>query len=289
MEATALNASSEGVGRPDTLFAFVAGLYVALLVSPALLVAVALWVTASEAVVYVGLLLTIPAVVAAGSIAVARLPGLPERLGGTPLAWSLPLGGVIAAMAYFASGVADTQPAAAGGVGMAGFFCGLGSGALGIFLVAMSKTRRAKTLVDEAAVELSWDAGWPRRRRLVVYAVAGLALLADLATMLAALATGFESGFSTLGVGIAALLVSFAQERTYRVTVAGLERRNSAVRQLFSWTSFAGVRTTDDALVVERRSPFRPDIRCALADIDDVEAVVTALSVHVGGEGGGSE
>jgi hypothetical protein len=289
MEAPALNASSECVGRPDTLFAFVAGLYVALLVSPALLVAVALWVTASEAVVYVGLLLTIPAIVAAASVGVRNRPGLPERLGGTGLTWGLSLVGGLAAVGYFTVAVSDALPPAAGGVGMAGFFCGMSAGVLGFFLVLMSRTRHAKALVDEATVEATWDARWPRRRRYLAYALAGLALAANLVTLAASVLTDWESGFGAFGIGIAAILLTLGQERTYRVTAAGLERRHPAVRRLFPWRSFARVRTTDEAVVVERRAWWRPSIRCDRGDIDDVDAVVAALSAHVGTEDGGSD
>jgi hypothetical protein len=283
MEAPALHASSEGVGRPDTLFAFVAGLYVALLASPALILAVALLVTASEPIAYVGLLLTIPAVVAVGSVAVQRWRGLPERLGATLLAWVLPLVALPAAVLYFAVGVTDAVPPAASGVGMAGFFSGLGAGVVGVFLVVMSRTRYARAAVDETTVACTWKAGWPRRRMRIVWALAGLAILANLATLAAAFLTDWESGFNALGVAFAAMLVSLGQERTYRVTGAGLERRNPAVRQLLPWRAFVGVRTTAEAVVIERRSSFRLDVHCARADIEDVDAVVAAVRAHVEG------
>lgn len=281
MEAPALTASSEGFDRPDTLFAFVAGLYIALLVSPAFLLAVAVWLTASGRIVAVGLLLTVPTVVAAGSVAVRRFRGLPERLGGTALAWLLSLLGGAAALLYFAVGVTDSVPPAASGVGIAGFFCGLGAGILGAILVVMSRTRYTKALVDESTVDCTWTAGWPRRRRRIVWTIAGLAILVNVVTVLWAFLASADAGFNMLGIAVAAVLVGIGQERTYRVTEAGLERRNPAARQLFPWRAFSGVRTTADAVVIERRSPFRLDIHCARADIEDVDAVVAAVSAHV--------
>lgn len=73
-----------------------------------------------------------------------------------------------------------------------------------------------------------------------------------------------------------------ANPQTFRVTDAGLVVERPLQRRLRPWSAFAGYTLTDDALVVHLTAWWRPDHRCDRADIEDVDAVVTALDDAVG-------
>lgn len=282
MPATFRGQPLQSPERPDTFFGLVAGLYVAALVSPALLAAVALWLTSDAAVLYLGLLCIITTVTALVSWGVTRWLGLAERLGCTRLTWLLPLLGVCSTVGYFvlATGVLD---GAASGVGIAGFFTGMGAMLLGFALLAMSRSRYAKAVVDEDAVELEWRAGWPDRHRTW--------LLGGVAVVFVGSIVGFGleatrvvdppvSPWSILPA-VAAAAVSVGSERTYRVTPAGIERSLPALRQFHPWSEFVGVTVTDETVVLQRRQPWRIDFQCAREDIEDVDAVIAELSTHL--------
>lgn len=266
--------------RPDTFFGLVAGLYVAALVSPALLVTVAVWLTSDPALLYVGLLGIVTAVTGLAGWRVSRWRGLAEGLGRTSLAWLLPLLGLLSVGGYFA---VATVIDAASGVAIAGFFTGMLAMLLGFGLLAMSRTRYAKAVVDEDTIELEFEAAWPERRRLWVMTVA-VALLVASAVTLALRALGvihWDVNLIGFAPGIAGVALSLGTERTYRVTPVGLERRMPALRQFHAWDSFSGFSVTEDALVVHRRQSWRLDFRCARDDLADLDAVVATLEQHL--------
>jgi hypothetical protein len=267
--------------RPDTFFGLVAGLYVAALVSPGLLAAVALWLTSDAALLYLGLLGIITAVTTLVGRGVTRCRGLAERLGNTRSTWLLPILGGCSTLGYFvfATGVLDD---AASDVGIAGFLTGMFAMLLGFALLAMSRSRYAKALVDEDAVALEWRAGWPERHR--TWLLGGVAVV----FVVSIVGFGLEatrvvdppvSPWSVLP-GVAAVAVSIGSERTYRVTPTGIERSLPAFRQFHHWSGFTGVAVTDE-LVVLRRQPWRLDFRCAREDIEDVDAVVATLTQYL--------
>jgi hypothetical protein len=75
-------------GRPDGEYAFVAGLYVAALLAPALVLLLAS-VRSDAAVLYVGFLLAVAGVTAVAGWVVSRVPGLAIRLGRRDAVWLL--------------------------------------------------------------------------------------------------------------------------------------------------------------------------------------------------------
>jgi hypothetical protein len=70
-----------------------------------------------------------------------------------------------------------------------------------------------------------------------------------------------------------------SEPRPYVVTSVGLEQRLPVARQLFQWDDFEGYTRTDDALVLHR--PWRLDLRLALDDLDDPDAVEDTLSRYL--------
>ena len=64
---------------------------------------------------------------------------------------------------------------------------------------------------------------------------------------------------------------------------SGLERRLPVARRLTPWAAFDGYSRTDDALVLHR--PRRVDTRFALADLEDPDAVETALDRYLPASG----
>jgi DNA repair protein RadB len=64
------------------------------------------------------------------------------------------------------------------------------------------------------------------------------------------------------------------------VTPVGLERRSPVARTLDPWEAFGGFEVTDDAIRLHRATSFRPAVRCAREDVEDVDAVVAALAAH---------
>jgi len=68
-----------------------------------------------------------------------------------------------------------------------------------------------------------------------------------------------------------------ANSRTFRVTDAGLVVERPLQRRFRPWAAISGYTLTDDALVVQQSAWWRLSHRCDRADIDDVDAVVTAL------------
>jgi len=267
---------------PDTFFGLVAGLYVAILVSPALLVPVALWVSGDPAVLYVGLLTAVTGVTAVVSWGVIRWRGLPERLGTTRLTWLLPVLGVVATAGYFAVGVTVDAPGTSG-VGIAGFFTGMFAMLLGIAILAMARSRYTAAVVDENAVEIEWTAGWPDRQRTWVVGVAAAAMIAAVLVFVLRLLGLIAVDVDLLPIvsGIAAGVVSLGTERTYRVTPAGLERRLPALRQFYPWDAFAGYSVTAGMIVVHWQSRWRIDVRCARTDLTDEDAVIGILDRYL--------
>lgn len=150
--------------RPDGEYAFVAGLYVAALAAPALVLAVSRIVT-DAAVLYIGLLVAVTGVTGVAGLVVSRTPGLAVILGRHDAVWLLvvlPFGWFGGVFGGAALGVEPPDIAAPLAVlGTAGGML------LGITLVAMSRTRHANAALEDAVELVEWDARWPRRWRRI--------------------------------------------------------------------------------------------------------------------------
>ena len=281
MHETVSSPALQSPDPPDTVFAFVAGLYVALLVAPAVVFAVAVAYPLGAAGLYVGLLAALTAVTAAGTVGVGRMNGIAERLGASPLARGLGVVAVLGAVGYGAAAVGLDPSSGRVALWAGVVFSGLAI-VVGLAIVAMSRTRYAKAAVDGDAVRAAWKAGWPQplRTRLQVGAMAlylgGMALL-------------FGGEFVGLGayewLGALAFVpggafMGWGQPRGYRLAPVGIERTNYVHRRLYEWDSFESFSVTDDAVIL-RRSGLRPSFRCWRAEIDDEDELIDALDDHL--------
>ena len=280
--------------RLDRRFSLVAGLYVAALLSPALVLVVVQrleltsWPVALGSLGAVGVVIT--AVVARKVIRQGDL-----------VAWSdsdwvavfLPAVGIIPMGVYLfdsflfvAFAVTDLQAdSAATLVSFIGFFLGIVTTSLGSHLVLMARTRLANATVNDADVAVEWTSRWPHRARLrfMAGALAVVGLLAGLAFW--QLGWRAVTTVPPFGVVLVIGLRSLVSERTYRATSAGLEQRKEGrwfvPRRLIPWSRFDGFSVTDDAIVLHRAFPH-VDVRCRRYDLfNDDEAVVTVLEDYL--------
>lgn len=287
--------SREPLQTPEQLdgrFGLVAGLYVAALLSPALLLIVvqrlqvASWPVALGSLGAVGAVLTVTV-----TRIVSRQGELVAWFDSAWIAVLIPAVGILPMGLYFfhfflfvAFAVTDLQAdSAAHLVGFIGFFLGIVATSLGSCLVLMARTRLANATVDDADIAVEWRAGWPQRARLklMVGTLAVVGLLAGLAVW----QLGWRAVTTVLPGGIVPvfMLRSMVTERTYRATSAGLEQRREGrwfvPRRLIPWSRFDGFSVTNDAIVLHRALPY-VDVRCRRYLIDD-EAVVAALEDHL--------
>lgn len=267
---------------PDTFFAFVAGLYAATLLSPVAVIGLGLWVSSHAGVLYFGMLGAITLITSGVTWGVRRWRGLPERLGATLLAWGLALVPVLVA-GFHVVVVAHVDARGADAGSLVGFLFGLFGMLVGIGLVTMSRNRYTAAIVDEDAVECEWKAGWPepQRQRMQYVSIAAMLLLVGAMAVEGLWNVEWLYNVAQLLVLPAILLGNIGQQRTYRVTSAGLERRYPASRYVYGWDEFENFAVTDEVIVVHWRSWWRPAVRCARADLDDEDAVVDALDAHL--------
>ncbi|KAB1190411.1 hypothetical protein GJR96_15650 [Haloferax sp. MBLA0076] len=276
--------------RLDRRFSLVAGLYVASLLSPALVLNVVQtmdltsWPVAVGSLGVVGAALT--AVVARRVIRQGDLVGWFDS---TWVAVLVPVVGIIPMGVYlfdsflFVSfAVTDLQAASTTTlVSFIGFFLGIVATSLGSHLVLMARSRLATATVDDAHVAIEWSAAWPHRTRIKL--MAGVLAVVGLLAGLAFWQLGWRAVTPVLPFGMVLVigLRSLASKRTYRATSAGLEQRRESrwfvQRRLIPWSRFDGFSVTDNAIVLHRALPY-VDVRCRRYDLfNDDEAVVAAL------------
>lgn len=262
--------------RPDGQYAFVAGLYVAAFLAPALVLALSGVVT-DAAVLYVGFLVAVTGVTGVAGWVVSRTAGLAVSLGRSDAVWLLAVlpfgwfGGVLGAAAVGVDPPALAAPVAVIGTA-GGMLCG-------IVLVAMSRTRHANAALVDAVDLAEWDARWPRRWRRAAGVVSTVAFTASALGIISAFVFDFEWGwrlYYLLFVGV--VLMNLLNPRTFRVTDAGLVIDHPLQRLFRPWSAYRSYELTEDALVVRPAAWWRPAHRCDRADIEDVDSAVTALA-----------
>lgn len=281
MATAAQNARPRFREPPDTFFAFVAGLYVAVLVTPAVVAVLATTVTTDSGLLYLSFLAVLTGLTAGGTWVAARWRGVAERTGRTGLRWLFEVVAVAFAGGYLLVGMRRGDAAGVAGIG--GFFTALFGVILGFGLTVMSRNRYVKAVVDEDAVAATWRAGWPKRRRRAAQAIGLVFMLGYMGGSLADLAFGTD-WLQPLGTGLLAVgvsVINLGQERTYRTTPFGLETKLPMYRNVYDWDGFESFEVHERAILLHRRSPWRPVVRCARADLDDEAAVVDALEEYL--------
>lgn len=261
--------------RPDGEYAFVAGLYVAALVAPALVIALSRFIT-DTAVLYIGALVAVTCVTVVAGWAVSRTPGFAVSLGRHDAVWLLVVlpfiwfGGVFGAAA-----LGIEPPDIAVPIAVLGTAGGMLSG---IMLVAMSRTRSANAALEDTVELVAWEARWPQRWRRIAGGISVLAFTVSTVGIVSAFA--FDSAWGwrlyyLMFVGI--VLMNVLNPRTFRVTDAGLVVEHPLQRNFRPWSAYEGYTLTDDALVIRSEAWWRPSHRCDREEIADVEAVKAAL------------
>ncbi|MFB6178416.1 MAG: hypothetical protein ABEI77_01675 [Halorientalis sp.] len=273
------SAALQSPERPDTFFAFVTGLYAATLVSPAAIIGLGAWVSDDAGVLYFGMLAAITLIVSVVTWGVRRWRGLPERLGASSLSWGLALVPVFVIGLYFLLVAQVDAPGADAGA-LVGFFLGLLGILVGIGLAVMARNRYTAAVIDESVVTCEWTAGWPEplRTRLQYLAIVGMLGFVGALVLHAVSNVEWVYPVAQALFVPAIALANLGQPRTYRATPAGLERRYPASRYVYGWDAFEGYTVTDDTIVIHWRSWWRPALQCARADLDDEQAVQTALT-----------
>lgn len=268
--------------RPDTVFALVAGLYAALLLSPAVVFAAAVAYPLGAGALYIALLAVLTAITTAGTVAVGRVRGVVERIGASRVARGLAVLPVLGMVGYGVAAASVDAPGTDGVVAAGIVLSGVGI-ATGMALVAMSRTRYARAVVEDESVRAEWKAGWPQPRRMRIQIGAVTLYLAGAALL-------FGGEFVGLGayewIGALAFVpggagLGWGQPRAYRLAPAGIERSNYVHRRLYEWDGFASVSVSEDAVVLHRESWWRPAFRCWREEIDDPDALIDALDDHL--------
>lgn len=155
------------------------------------------------------------------------------------------------------------------------------TGFLGLGPVVMAHNRYTRVALADATTFADFEARRSGRDRRLFTVGGGTLLAVAAASLVADLAFGVGEPFRWLATGLpgfgAVLVATASQTRTVEVTDAGLVVRRPVHADVHPWSAFDGYAVSADALVVSRRSSWRPDVRCDPEDVEDVAAAVEAL------------
>ena len=266
--------------RPDPQYAFVGGLYVAALLTPAVTLVAALAV-GNAAALYVGFLAVWAVVTTLAGWGISRTDGLAVRIGRRDASWLLvvvPFAAFVGAFAALA--FAESVPGVVVPLGMITMVAGV---LFGLPVVVMSRSRHADAVTADATELAAWEARWPRRWRRAAVG----AMILGLASALVAIVAQFGLGapwadYVYLLAFLWTPLAGAATPRTFRVTDAGVVVERPLHRRLLPWEAFEGYSVTDDALVLVPATWWRPKLRSDRDDVADLDAVVSALDRGLG-------
>lgn len=263
------------MASPDGVYAFVAGGYVAALLTPAAMFVIAQFVSGAAGL-YLGFLGAFAVITGVAGLLVSRTRGLAIRLGrreATRLLAAVPSLWLAAMVGAGAMGVTvpDGALLLSGFSALAGMFVGL-------VLSTMSRNRYAAACLAGADRLAEWEARWPHQWRrgaiavMVVSAVlGGIGFLGRFVAALEPLAILFPLFY------VWPVLGGAFNPRTFAVTDVGLVTERPLVRRLRPWAEIEGYTLTGDALVVRQKAWWRPTLRSDREDVEHVDRVVRAL------------
>lgn len=263
---------------PDAPYAVVAGLYVAALLSPLAVLALAA-ITTAGGVLYAGFLAAVTGFAIIGGWVVYRKPALGIRVGRSTLARLLPVVPIIWIVAVF--GVATTVGDPAGGAVLLSMVATLGGLFMGLLLLTMSRTRYATAILTSTEELTQWEARWPKRWRqfaLVGIVLAGVLGIGGLIWRFVFGPEWHWTGYLYLLIFLWTPFAGASNPRTFRVTDAGLIVERPHQRRFIPWSEISDYTLTDNALIVSRTAWWRPAYRCDRTDIEDIDAATTALA-----------
>ncbi|WP_226023282.1 hypothetical protein [Halomicrobium salinisoli] len=279
--AVAEQVRRDEAGGTDPVFGIAAGLYLGLVLTVPALLALDAVARLDGGAGYVAFLGVVVLAVAGAWWTVGRRPDLIAQFGGSRLRWAPALAAVALAAALLV--------AAPDLFVILGLFFGLFGCLAGLAVAGLARTRYVEAVAGEETVSAEWTVGWPTAARRRVVAAAGSAtLLGGAGWFGGAVVDAAAVEFGGLLVFYAGVVgIQVGQERTYRAADAGLVIDYRLYRRLLPWSSISGVSRTDDAVVCHRR--WRPDLRFAVADLGDDDAspdagadgVLDALERHL--------
>jgi len=161
--------------RPDAEYALVAGLYVAALFTPVVMLGLAR-ALADAAILYIGFLGAVTGITIVAGWAVSRTAGLAVSLGRRDATWLL----VVVPFAWFVGvfGAAAVVGAEPPGIAVLLAMIATGGGLfLGLILTTMSRTRHAAAALEGSDDLAQWEARWPPRWRRVSVGVAVIGVI----------------------------------------------------------------------------------------------------------------
>lgn len=285
--------------REDLQYALAVGLYVGSLVSLLLLVGLELLVASEQLVHYA--LVIVSATVCTGVVTwrVVQWKRLVERIGPSTYRWGL----LLPPLLLFACSALISPESGTGSLDaivpvvslMVGLLVGMG-------LAMLSRIRYLHAIKESENIQCDWTARWPvTQRRWITVPVGGIVLLSvavifyvaskaitnEPAGTVEVLGSIFAANVLILYEQIELLLPGILKDRRYEVTPAGLfisdDMNDFLFLKFLRWDTVTGYTVTDDALVLHWRAWWRPAIRCALEDIEDIEAVTDALDQYLPG------
>jgi len=269
--------SQPNAEHPDAPYAAVAGLYVAALFAPAVVLGLSTVVT-DAGLLYISALAIGTVFTVLAGWGVSRTVGLAVSLGRHTATWllaALPFawfGGVVGITA-----ILGDPPGIAVLLAMLGTVGGM---FIGLILTAMSRTRYATAALAESDEFAQWEARWPERWRhfaLGGMVVAGVLGIGGLVFRFVFGPEWHWAGYLYFLVFLWTPFAGAANPRTFRVTDTGFVVERPLQRRFRPWTAISSYTLTDDALVVQQSTWWRLSYRCGRADIDNVDAVVAAL------------
>ena len=262
--------------RPDTLYAFVAGLYVAILLTPISVLGIST-VTADGGVLYVSFLCSITVFATVAGWLISHTAGLAVRLRCHDMIWLLvavpfvPFVGVFAA----AAGIGITPPGIAVVLAIVTMAGGMFTG---LPLVTMSRNRYTTAALADSTEIIEWEARWPKRWRWVSIGAMGIAIIGGTAGIIAQVVFGVDwAGDLYLLLVVWAPLAGMTNPRTFRVTDVGLAVERPLQHRFRPWTAYDSYTITDEALVIHPTAWWRPKLRCDRSDIGDIDGAIAAL------------
>lgn len=278
-------------GRIDTVFRLVVGVYVAALVSPALLLLVGKRFQINSPLLTLGALGVILAVITA--FVVKRRGELITLLNST---WAGLLLSTIAVapmivyseqfFRYVVTSVTSLQAESSEALfGFVGFFMAMMASVLAVVLVLMARYRLLDTVIDGSDVAITWSAGWPRPHIQKLRIGAAMAIV-----LIFGLVWSWQPDLSALlilygGALLMGVLANVGSLYTYRVTPSGLQRDRKqwllTHSQHFSWDTFDSFSVSDESIILHRQFPHI-DIRCSRSDIiEDENSIVQTLERYL--------
>jgi len=265
------DASGERPRRSLHPFGFAVGLYLALLALPLVFEVLGPVDAAAQYVTFLG---TLGVVTGSVWLLVARIDGAARRLGAGPACW-LP---AVLPGGYVGYVLLDSH----GGAGFGYFVVGLAAAVVGFAVGIVARNRHFEQVVAESGPGVELQADWPavtRRRVRIVWVVCALLVAGNFVA-------GFLLGLDWMDMWILLMLVlqlgnvdSLNQEWSVSVSEVGVVRESALVTQVTGWDTVKRYTRTDDTLVLHRS--WWPDIRLALDDLDDPDAVEETVARYV--------